>query len=191
MLLAAFALRAPQANGAPEEDSRKYTVMAAFLYNFLVFVEWPDVASFGQGPVLIGVLGDNPFGAAVEAITRKTIDDRPIEFRFFPDIHAVTPTHILFVPVDCNEELDALCGTLRGKPVLTVGESDDFTRRGGVIRFFEAEAGAGKTLRVEINEAAAEAQGLKIRAKLMRLASVVHYPAPAHADQGGPRTAPP
>lgn len=162
----------------------RYNLMAAFLYNFASFVEWPSDPQLDKGPIVIGVLGENPFAAAAPAIEKKTVNGRAIRFKVFPDLSALEPTHILFISREAAAQLPQVRHTLEGRAVLTVGETEDFTRRGGVVRFFEIAAApdaadAARTLRLEINETLANSMKLQIRSKLLRLASVVDYPSPA------------
>ena len=179
--LLAWGLLPPlSAEPAPDVELR-YHLVSAFLYNFLLFVDWPPDSVPPRSPYVIGVMGPNPFGSAVAAIERKTVQDHRITFRFFNGVQDLQPTHILYIPRQYTGEMDAIRRRLDNQPVLTVGEDEAFTRAGGVVRFFEVPAGAAereRALRVEINEVAAHAAGLKIRSKLMRLATVVRHPPP-------------
>ncbi len=48
---------------------RQYRIKAAFLYNFAKFVEWPPEAFDDEDSTLVlGVLGDDPFGAALQSL---------------------------------------------------------------------------------------------------------------------------
>lgn len=168
----------------PEDaEGARYNLMAVFLYNFASFIEWPADSALSQGPITIGVLGANPFGSAVAAIEKKTVNGRALTFRSFASPSEVQPIHILFVAKSAARQMDEVRRVLRGHPVLTVGETEDFTRQGGVVRFYEVETGAGRAdpgrnLRLEINERLARDLNLQIRSKLLRLATVVDYPAP-------------
>lgn len=162
----------PQAHA--QEVSKKYQVMAAFLYNFLLYVEWPSSEEDTSGPIYIGILGENPFGSAATAIEKKSFGGRAIRFQAFSDTSQLKPTPILFIPSAQTEHLEDVREQIAGYPVLLVGEGEHFTRDGGAIRFFEGRNKLG----VEINPRAAEETGLKIRSKLMRLASIVDYPLP-------------
>ena len=52
---------------AEATPSAEYQVKAAFLYNFAQFVEWPARAfPAPDSPLIIGVLGENPFGTYLE-----------------------------------------------------------------------------------------------------------------------------
>lgn len=167
-------------NGAPEA---RYNLMAVFLYNFASFVDWPADPVLDKGPIVIGVLGRNPFQSAAAAIEKKTVNGRPIRFRTFAAVADLEPTHILFLDREAAGQLGAARRRLQGHAVLTVGETDDFTRQGGVVRFFEVAAretgAADRSLGLEINEKLAQELNLQIRSKLLRLATVVDYPPPA------------
>src|ERR1051325_6362323 len=61
----------------------EYPVKAAFLFNFAKFVEWPAVTFKNpEDPITICVLGQNPFGTALEDVVRnKTVANRPFVVR--------------------------------------------------------------------------------------------------------------
>ena len=51
----------------PSSTSPEYQVKAVFLFNFTQFVEWPENAfEDEQSPLIIGVLGDDPFGSYLD-----------------------------------------------------------------------------------------------------------------------------
>ena len=52
---------------AAQEVSQEYRVKAAYLYNFVKYVEWPDT----KGPIRICVAGQNPFGTVLEDLVRN------------------------------------------------------------------------------------------------------------------------
>jgi hypothetical protein len=57
---------------------------------------------------------------------------------------------------------------LKGRSILTVGESDDFAANGGIINFKLKDA----RVRIEIDTAAADRAGLRISSKLLSLAEI-------------------
>ncbi|MGH9611632.1 MAG: YfiR family protein, partial [Bryobacteraceae bacterium] len=64
------AQRASRAADAPLE----YQVKAAFLLNFTKFVEWPAAAfAASDSPIAICVLGDDPFGGALDQIVEGEV----------------------------------------------------------------------------------------------------------------------
>jgi hypothetical protein len=58
---------------------------------------------------------------------------------------------------------------LKGLPVLTVGENDQFLSQGGVVNFVKKDA----NIRLEINLDAARQSKLKISSKLLNVADSV------------------
>jgi hypothetical protein len=156
-----------QAPAAPTE----YQVKAVFLFNFSQFVDWP-ASSFadGRAPLVIGVLGDDPFGATLDEIVRgETVNGRPLEVRRYQSVEQIDACHILFIERSQDEQLDAVFAALKGRNVLTVGDFAGFARRGGIIRFVTV----GNKIRLHVNLAAAQEERLTISSKLLRPAHIV------------------
>jgi hypothetical protein len=56
---------------AQTAPAREYQVKAVFLFNFAQFVDWPPQAfPEAQTPLVIGVLGEDPFGAYLDETVR-------------------------------------------------------------------------------------------------------------------------
>lgn len=170
MLAAALALVAT--NGVESVEAPRpgeYEVKAAFLYNFAKFVKWPDGAS--QGPTfVIGVLGEDPFGGVLDKTFHgKTILDKAVEVRRLASPEAAREAQIVFVSSSEKEHLAAILKTLSGATVLTVGEMDRFTDRGGMIAFQLRD----EAVRFEINLDEVERANLKMSSQLIRLAQRV------------------
>ena len=155
--------------GAQESQPSEYQVKAAFLFNFAKFVEWPPGSFAGAtSPMVIGILGDNPFGSDLEqTIQNKTINNRLIVIKPLPSLAEATNCQVLFISTSEKKRLAEIFDGLRGASVLTVGETDRFTEAGGMINFVEE----GNKIRFQINDAAAKGAGLKISSKLLSLAS--------------------
>jgi hypothetical protein len=153
------------------QQIEEYLVKAAFLYNFAKFVEWPsDAFKTPQDPLMLCVLGHNPFGNALEDVIRgKAIDGRSVAFRRVADAHAASACQILFVSAAEGERFRSLYGNVKPAAILTVGEAPGFAADGGVINF-KLDGGH---VRFEINLDAAEHAQLHISSKLLSLAQIV------------------
>jgi uncharacterized protein DUF4154 len=171
-------LLAPAAGGrAGAGDTVEYPVKAAFLFNFARFVSWPADALASSSQVAICVLGADPFGDALdEAVAGKRVEGRPLKVRRFAGLEELEPCPVLFVSASEERHLPAILERLKGAPVLTVGNSAEFARRGGVIGFYLE----GNKVRFEIDPAAAGRVGLKVSAKLLSVARV--SPGPRKRD---------
>jgi hypothetical protein len=153
---------------AQESQPSEYQVKAAFLFNFAKFVEWPPGSFAGaKSPMVIGILGDNPFGGDLEqTIQNKTINNRLIVVKPAHSLAEATNCQVLFISASEKQRLPEIFGGLRGTSVLTVSETDGFTGAGGMINF----VWEGKKVRFEINNDAAKKANLKINSKLLGLA---------------------
>jgi len=139
----------------------EYRVKAAYLFNFTRFVEWPDEPS-DTTPLRICVASENPFGTILEETIRgERVNGRPLQARV---VRQPRGCHVLFIPRGVAG--DPYLRATRGRPVLTVGETPDFLRSGGIVNFVLED---GK-IRFEIERDAAARANLTISSRLLRLA---------------------
>ena len=166
-LLSLAAAAVARAQASPTE----YQVKAVFLFNFSQFVDWPPAAfADNRAPLVIGVLGDDPFGATLDEIVRgETVNGRSLVVRRYQSIDQVAACHILFIDRSQQAQLEAIVAALKNRSVLTVGDFEDFARRGGMVRFVTV----GNRIRLRINLAAAQQAELDISSKLLRPADIV------------------
>ncbi len=160
-----------QAEAAESAPSPEYQLKAVFLFNFAQFVEWPARA-FPKldTPLVIGVLGDDPFGDYLDELVRgEKIGSRLLVARRFKRGDEIGECHILYVSASESAVLGATLEVMKGRSVLTVSDLEVFTKQGGLVRFVTE---SGK-IRLRINVEAAGACGLKISSKILRPATVV------------------
>jgi hypothetical protein len=138
---------------------------AAFVYNFAKFVTWPQESKVK--PLEIGVLGDQELGVTLhELLEGKNLGGRPLSVAIFTSMNDLRATDVLFIRSDRHQTLEAALRVTHGMPVLTVGESADFTELGGIVQLVRE----GNKMRFDVNVAAAEDAGLRIQAQLLKLA---------------------
>jgi len=171
-----------------DAPSKEYQIKAAFLYNFIKFVDWPEEKwPEPNEPVIIGIIGEDPFGNAIDPIKNKQVKDRKIAVKRFngfeelkkssgenktklkQEIESHSKCHLLFVCSSEKKNFEEIIESLKGSSVLTVAEKSGFLKAGGIINFIME----GKKVRFEINIAAARQARLKIRSQLLRLAKRV------------------
>ena len=108
--------------------------------------------------------------ADLELEARPITGPRPIEIRTITTVEEAAQCHaVFFSRADSRLEENWLLA-LRGKTVLTVGESDRAIEHGAVIRFVME----GKKIRFEACLPAMERAGLKISSDMLRYARTVH-----------------
>ena len=189
ILIVALSVSLSWAPGALAQDrdssnSSEYLIKAGFIFNFAKFVEWPP-ATFAQAdsPIVIGILGTDPFGAIIDQI----VQDKKIGARGFvvkrlkwgADPKDLRECKILFVGASESAHIDELVQIVRGLPILTVGETPGFAERGGVIRLVLED----NKVRFEVNVEAARQAGLTISSRLLTLARIIQ---PAAVDTRKP-----
>jgi len=150
----------------------EYEVKAAFLFNFVKFIDWPSACHLNAtSPILVGVVGKDPFGDALESVIgQKKVKGRNLTIRRYQDIADIDSCHVLFIAESESSRLDRVFDHLNGRSVLTVSDMDAFTQRGGIIQLYVK----ANKVRFEINLDSAENINLKISAKLLNLAETVY-----------------
>ncbi len=170
-LAAVSAAPLPRAAAATAPEATEYQIKAVFLYNFAQFVDWPPEAfADPQAPLVIGILGDDPFGASIdEAVRGERVNNRPMEIRRFRETDDFSNCHILFISHSEEGRLDEVLGRLKGRSILTVSDIDGFSKEGGIIRFVVESS----KVRLRINLEASKQARLRISSKLLRRAEIV------------------
>ena len=165
-LLAVCPATAQDRPKAPE-----YRIKAAFLYNFTLYAEWPP-ESFAKpdSPIVLAVAGEDPFGNELDAAVRgKTVKGRSIEVHRYARAGDIDPCHLLFLDNAEARNLPQILRRFEDLPPLTIGETEDFTRAGGSVRFFVE----GNKVRFEVNTDAVARARVRMSSKLLSLAKVV------------------
>jgi hypothetical protein len=116
-----------------ETASGEYSLKAAFIYNFSKFVEWPDSALQGKKEFCIGTLGRSPLDRSLAPLSGKIVQGRSIVFRQLNHVEEAAHCQVVFVSRSELSRLDALLDAVSDQPVLTIGDRDDFPRKGGML----------------------------------------------------------
>ncbi|HIF92840.1 MAG: YfiR family protein [Myxococcales bacterium] len=165
-LFATSLLFAPKAKAQSEDP-----IMAAFLFNFACYVEWPKNAfDRSDSPVEICLLGSGDFSDVVtRVVSEKRVGNRSAAVRSIAKLELTSGCHILFSGHDLDTAHDDAVASLRGQSVFSVSDREEFATAGGISNFIGSES----RIRFEINADAAKAAGLKVSSRLLRLAKVV------------------
>lgn len=162
LLAAVVASLLPARAFAQSEDGLK----AAFIYNFAKFVEWPpDAFSDANAPITVGFVNADSLAALFEKnVTGKTANGRDYLVKRLRGPDGADSCAMVFV--GDPSQAAAVLGTLKGKPILTVGSSDAFAAGGGMINFIKD----GAKMTFDLNLSALTASNLKLDPKLRQLA---------------------
>ena len=161
-------LRAQLGAAQAADATLEYKVKAVFVLNAARFVTWPASAfSNPDAPVVIGILGENPFGTLLtEVVAGETVKGRQIVVR-----RVATPEgcHILFVSRSEQDRLPRVLESAAQSGSLTISEIEGFARSGGMVGLVVQN----ENVRFEVNPAAAARAHINLDARLLRLAKLV------------------
>lgn len=132
---------------------------------------WPSNAfANAKSPIVIGVLGENPFDDALDAAVRdETAHGRKLVVEHYRTLDKIKNCHILFINETNPRRMREIITSLEGRSILTVGDTDGFAlSSGGMIRFITEQ----NRIKLRINVKAATAAHLTLDSRLLRLAEI-------------------
>ncbi len=160
-----------------DDTSVEYKIKAGYLYNFTKFVTWPEINSETFN---LCILGKDPFGELIDPIEERSAFGLPIKLFRFDSLDALSRKnnklhcHIIFLSSSLGSASEDITSkrTLVIRDLnksLTVGESNDFARQGGMIGFVNKEG----RIKLQINLKRIKQSDLKVSAKLLEVSEIV------------------
>jgi hypothetical protein len=176
-----------------EAKNVEYQLKAAFLYNFMKFIEWPQTAagagdkeSQKKNPITLCIIGTDSFGRHLDDLTKKEVKERPIRIVRLEGFEQYQKTHpdatpqkyfqeqkqtiescqLLFISQSEEKLMNELITFTEAMQILTVSDISSFADKGGVIEFVMET----NKIRFDVNIASADRKGLKISSQLLQLA---------------------
>lgn len=150
--------------------SAEVRLKAAFICKFGNYVEWPTGEKKVEEPFVIGALTSSVVvGELTRAAAGHAINGRPIVVRMIAPGDALDGLAIVYVGRSHSARLAELLSAIRGRPILTVTESDQAIDDGSMVNFVTVD----DRVRFDIVLPAAERSSLKISGRLLALARKV------------------
>lgn len=138
-----------------------------YILHFAKFARWPDGAQPPVGSAWrIGIYDRAALGGALEYVRGEKVLGRRLEWVDCRRPADVAGCHLIYLNTPDRVAVAALLRAADRRPILTVGQAEDFLRMGGVIQF----APEGRKIRFDINPDAVDRAGLKISAQLFEVA---------------------
>lgn len=154
---------AVRANEPVDERAMK----AAYLYNFALFAQWPNLPA---ADFQLCVFGTTPLDAELGRLQGKRVQNGlPIAMRWIMPGESLNGCQLLYVDEHSRRTLDALLLRLAAAPVLTITDAAGFADRGIMIEMRKQE----QRIVFDVNLAAARRARLDFSARLLKLASFV------------------
>lgn len=152
---------------AMADDALEYQVKAAFIYNFIVFTQWPDNTS---ETIQLCVYGEDYFGHELDKLHNRSVGKRHIRVVRIQSAERLAQCQAIFFSKSVSNNLSSTLVDLQDKSILTLTDSPNAISQGIVINM----SVLNEKIVFEINLAAARKSGLDISSKLLQLAVKVH-----------------
>lgn len=148
----------------------EYEVKAAFIYNFSRFIDWPQEAGETNADLYFCVLGEDPFGEALERLEGREVQGRTLKTRRLERIDERGDCAIIYLSPSLADDYTGLLDVIsQERGVLSISDIDGFAENGGVIELYLEK----DKVRFAINIKAARRAGLEMSSQLLRLARIV------------------
>jgi hypothetical protein len=166
LLAGCFCGSAGEAEAAANSE---YQVKAAFLFNFIKFIEWPSDGLSTPGTVTLGIFGKDPFGEALDEVRGKTVKGRRVVVVHVHGSEDLKDCDLLYVCASERGRLPQILKSVQNSRVLTVADQDGFCQSGGMINLVFVNNRVG----FEVNVGAAGRARLRVSSQLLKLARLV------------------
>lgn len=153
-------------------QEQEYRLKTVFLEQFTRFIEWPKSPDRADtsAPFIIAIIGEDPFGPILErTYAQRKIKNRKVDILYISTPDEIPECHMLFVPGSSEKVLPDILLRTKNKPILTVGDTEGFARKGVLVNFYMSV----NTIKFEVNEKAVHRSGLAMSYMLLNLARIV------------------
>jgi len=151
-----------------QAQMEEHEAKAAFVLKLVNFVEWP---AGGQNSLTIGTVGaDETADALTRLANGKSVNGKAVVVRRLAPDADLKGIDVLYIGSSQAKNLASLFERARGGNVLTIGETDGFDQRGGMVNLLVSEG----RIKFEVNPHAAEKAHLQISSRLLSLATIVN-----------------
>jgi hypothetical protein len=164
MLFAALLLS--QAAAAQRSDLNEEKVKAGLLYNFLKYTDWPS----GDSALDVCLLGGDPFGGGLNPLKGRTAQQQTISILRISGPAQIANCDLLFIHASAAGNLPSILSGASRRGILTMSDIKGFARMGGMV---ELSMRDDRRIHMIINLRAAQAAGINIQPRMMRLAELV------------------
>lgn len=156
---------------APPEaqaQTKEQQVKATLVFHFAKQCKWPAKAfPSADAPFTIGILGGDPFGGALDGVVKgESASGHGIVVRRVGSVDELRNCQIAVIR---GGSAAGAAASLAGSPVLTVSDSGQFAKQGGMVDLVSS----GGTVGYELNTDAAKRAGIQIHPNLLKLGKLV------------------
>lgn len=149
------------------QGTQEYVAKVVLLEKLTAYVEWPTQET---RPFVLGVVGRSPFGDELDSHFRdRLLKGRAVQIRYYRGGEDPSGCDLLFICASEKERLGLLLSKLRGRPILTLGDSPGYAQGGVMVNLVRE----GPRLGFEVNVGRAKDSNLRISSGFLKLAKVI------------------
>ena len=153
--------------GCRADPVPEFRMKAAFLYNFVLYTEWPKAAD----PMFrLCVLSQDFLGESFSELEGQDVNGRKIHVIYLTSPLEARSCQALYLGEAERERVKIILRDLGDAPVLTVGDAEDMARLGVMIVMFPES----RRLVFSLNAEPIRRARLAVSARLLRLARNVN-----------------
>lgn len=164
LIILPLLLAVPATLGYAQVNSEQQ-LKAAYLVNFLKYIEWPVTGS----STTICLFGRDQLGPFLTSYEGRLIAGKELRVRRVNGPDQTADCQLLFLPDTEEARFTAVLRWVENQPVLTVSDTEAFPHQGGGIALVRADG----RLQFDVNTNTLSRAGLKPSSQMMRLARQV------------------
>lgn len=157
------------------QNAQTHKIEALYLYNFLLFVDWPKTAGSHSNTIKVVISGDPHLYEALKPMQGRMIRGKKLVIGFLTKTEDLDKCRVLFVGDGEKPRVRELLKKVHGKPVLTISHMGGFVHLGGMVGLknrADLFENGKKQKRFIINLSAVRESHLKIRSRLLRISDI-------------------
>lgn len=148
------------AGAGPDSE---HQIKAAYLVNFMKYVEWPVTT---RTTTTICLFGRDTLGTSLAGYEGRSVGGKELLIRRAHSPDDIANCQLVFVPDVEEARISAVLRWVEGLPVLVVSDAEGFARMGGGMELVQG----GNRVQFIVNNNALARAGLKPGSQMLRLA---------------------
>jgi hypothetical protein len=155
-------------------EEKPENLKALFVIRFSNLIQWPENSSVKDPntPFVIGILENESLAKTLQEYTknqtihRKKVKVLNIQLNEFPK---AKECNVLFISKFSRKKFSIIMEALKTLPILTIGDTKDYEKRGVMINLFQSPK---QKLKFNVNCLAADNCGIRISSQIVRMAKL-------------------
>lgn len=157
----------PTLSVSQEEAIPEYAMKAAFVYNFMLFTDWPALPN---NTLQICTMESDQLKRELEQYTKNQPHGAKLVITKISHLAAIKECQALFLSEEDRQRIPTILPSVKGSPVLTVTDVQGLVGKGAIIGM----SIENRHIIFEVDSITAKKSGLHLSSKLLNLAKTVY-----------------